>query len=96
MKLYLPAFVAQLHNWLEYDEQIRKMTTIAAGHDKVLLRDFDTGRGIDRNGPMSHAWVLATILNCNQVEFGPIDDDTASKIREIQINAGVTAKITNT
>ena len=29
----------------------------------VYLRDFDTGRGIDRNGPMSHAWVLAVWLN---------------------------------
>lgn len=86
-EIYLPAFVAQIHQWLEQDEQVREMVRAAALHGKVLLRDFDTGRGIDRNGPMSHAWVLATILNGNHVEFGPLDDNTTTKIREIQINA---------
>jgi len=46
------------------DLDVRKWVLAAANHPgPVYLRDHDTGRGVDRNGPMSHGWVLCTFLN---------------------------------
>jgi hypothetical protein len=64
--IYLPAYAALIKSWLD-DADVRACIAEARvwpGH--VLLRDWGTGRGVDRNGPMSHAWVLATWLNANK------------------------------
>lgn len=65
-KIYVPAFRKQIEHWLS-DDQVAEWVHRAQVHDgPVYLRDHDTGRGIDRNGPMSHAWVLATYLNTDE------------------------------
>lgn len=65
--IYLPAFQRQIETWLDMDETVRGWVQDAREHNgPVYLRDFDTGRGVDRNGPMSHAWVLATWLNTGE------------------------------
>jgi len=62
-KIYIPAFRNLINYWMR-DERVRAYLHQATTHNgPVYLRDHDTGRGIDRNGPMSHAWVLATFLN---------------------------------
>lgn len=61
--IYIPAFQRLINHWLQ-DPQVQAWVDAARAHPgPAFLRDFDTGRGIDRNGPMSHAWVLATWLN---------------------------------
>ncbi|WP_437671472.1 DUF6939 family protein [Sorangium sp. So ce131] len=61
--IYIPAFKRLIDWWMTH-EQVRQWVEAAKAWDgPVYLRDHDTGRGIDRNGPMSHAWVLATYLN---------------------------------
>lgn len=65
--IYIPAFAAQIRFWLA-DEQVVAWLQAARDHaGPVYLRDHDTGRGIDRNGPMSHAWLLATWLNDDSI-----------------------------
>lgn len=62
-KIYIPAFKSLIEHWLK-DFTVQDWVEAARNHDgPVFLRDHDVGRGIDRNGPMSHAWVLATWLN---------------------------------
>jgi hypothetical protein len=62
-RIYLPAFSRLIEHWLE-DHQVSSWVEAARNHPgPVYLRDFDTGRGIDRNGPMSHGWVLCMWLN---------------------------------
>jgi hypothetical protein len=62
-RIYIPAFRNLIEHWLR-DEQVARWVVAARSHDgPVFLRDHDTGRGVDRNGPMSHAWVLCTWLN---------------------------------
>ena len=66
-KIYIPAFGNQIWRWIWNDEDVRDWVLKARKHDgPVYLRDFDTGRGIDRRGPLSHAWILATWLNTNE------------------------------
>lgn len=65
-QIYVPAFRRLIEHWLQ-DRIVKDWVRMAREHDgPVYLRDFDTGRGIDRNGPMSHAWVMATWLNTGQ------------------------------
>lgn len=60
----LPAFRRQVEFWLEHFALVQELVRLARAHEgPVYLRDHDTGRGVDRNGPMSHAWVLAVWLN---------------------------------
>lgn len=59
--VYLPAFVSQI-------TRMRRLPAVQAilaqlPDQDIYLRDHDTGQGVDRNGPMSHAWVLSLILN---------------------------------
>lgn len=62
-KIYLPAYERLLKHWLQ-DTEVARWVQIARDWDgPVYLRDFDTGRGVDRPAPMSHAWVLAVFLN---------------------------------
>lgn len=62
--IYIPAFRNLIEFWLREDEEIRDRVQRARDHKgPVFLRDFDTGRGVNRHGPMSHAWVLAVWLN---------------------------------
>lgn len=61
--IYLPAFRRLIEHGLE-NETIAGWVAEAYGHDgPVFLRDHDTGRGLDQNGPMSHAWLLCDWLN---------------------------------
>lgn len=63
-RIYLPAFRNLVDHWLNTDDQVLAWVGDALKHPgRVYLRDFDTGRGLDRNGPMSHAWLLAEYLN---------------------------------
>lgn len=65
-KIYIPAFKNLVAHWLG-NADIRGWVEDAKNWPgPVYLRDHDTGRGIDRNGPMSHAWVLATWLNTGE------------------------------
>lgn len=62
-RIYLPAFKNLVEHWLA-DPQVAAWVNQARQHPgPVYLRDHDTGRGLDRNGPMSHAWLFATFLN---------------------------------
>lgn len=46
------------------NEDVRDMLRVARElPSPVYLRDHDTGRSIDRNGPMSHAWLMCEWLN---------------------------------
>lgn len=61
--IYIPAFTRLVEHWMQ-DPSVQTYIRVAREwNGPVYLRDHDTGRGIDRNGPMSHAWVLATWLN---------------------------------
>lgn len=61
--IYLPAYKKLVDHWMQ-DAEVHAWVEKARQHaGPVYLRDFDTGRGLDRNGPMSHAWVLAMWLN---------------------------------
>lgn len=61
--IYIPAFRRLVEHWL-CDPEIADRVQRARAHDgPIFLRDWDTGRGVDRNGPMSHAWLLAMWLN---------------------------------
>lgn len=89
-KIYIPVFLNQISSWIADSWEVRNMLKMAINHDgNVYMRDFDTGRGIDRNGPMSHAWLLATILNLVFCGAGATDDAIKNKlpdaIREIGI-----------
>lgn len=61
--IYIPAFKCQFDHWMR-DPIVEGWVEAARNHTgPIYLRDFDTGRGIDRNGPMSHAWLMCTWLN---------------------------------
>jgi hypothetical protein len=88
--IYIPAFIRQKYtilfsNTLDISshyasELVRK----AAQHDgPVYLRDWDTGRGVERNAPMSHAWLLAEILNTGTVPQGYLDDELQQQAEAI-------------
>lgn len=62
-RIYIPAFRRLVEHWLQ-DPVVQEYVGAAREWPgPVFLRDHDTGRGIDRNGPMSHAWVLCEWLN---------------------------------
>lgn len=68
-KIYIPAFRNLVEFWMK-DEEVDRWIKRAYDHrGPVFLRDHDTGRGLDRNGPMSHAWVLCMFLNTGSWEF---------------------------
>lgn len=61
--IYIPAFRRLVEHWLQ-DDVVQDWVARARAHaGPVFLRDHDTGRGLDRNGPMSHSWVLCEWLN---------------------------------
>ncbi len=61
--IYVPAFRNLVEHWTKNVIVLNWIQKARDWDGPVYLRDHDTGRGIDRNGPMSHAWVLATWLN---------------------------------
>lgn len=64
--IYIPAFEFQIKSWIREDEVVRHMIEDLTNPEvpgTVYLRDHDTGQGVDRRGPMSHAWVLSVFLN---------------------------------
>lgn len=62
-KIYLPAYINLIGHWLNDDNVLEWIKRAKSFDGPVYLRDFDTGKGLDRNGPMSHAWVLSMWLN---------------------------------
>jgi len=62
-QIYIPAYMDLIEHWLQDDEVFAWIQAAQKHPGDVVLRDHDTGRGIDRNGPMSHAWLLCTLLN---------------------------------
>lgn len=65
-KIYIPAYKRLVEHWLS-DPVVYRWIQACVMHDGLIfLRDHDTGRGVDRNGPMSHAWLLCEFLNNNQ------------------------------
>jgi len=62
--IYIPAYRLQIERWLAYSATLRdRVARLRSDRRPVFLRDYDHGRGVDRDGPMSHAWVLAVWLN---------------------------------
>jgi hypothetical protein len=63
-EIYIPAYKAQIEQWIADDPEVAQWIQNARNHPgPVKMRDHDTGRGVDRNGPMSHAWLLSVFLN---------------------------------
>ena len=63
VKIYIPCFKALIEHWLQ-DPQVAEWVKTTRDHKgNIYLRDHDTGRGIHRNGPMSHAYLLCEYLN---------------------------------
>jgi len=63
-RIYIPAFRNLINHWLYTDNEVAKWVADAkAWPGTVYLRDHDTGQGIDRNGPMSHAYLFSIWLN---------------------------------
>lgn len=66
-KIYIPAFQNLINHWIDTsDEVLQRLQAAMKYKHPIYLRDFDTGRGLDRNGPLSHAWVLCMYLNNNE------------------------------
>lgn len=62
-QIYVPAFRNLIQYWMQ-DEEVNAWIDQCRKHEgPIYLRDHDTGRGIDRNGPMSHAWLFCEFLN---------------------------------
>lgn len=62
-RIYIPAFRVLIEFWMKDREVCRWIERARAHRGPVYLRDHDTGRGIDRDGPLSHAWILCMFLN---------------------------------
>lgn len=62
-RIYLPAYRRLVEHWIQNPEIAGRVRWAKARPGPVFLRDWDTGRGVDQDGPMSHAWVLAMWLN---------------------------------
>lgn len=62
-RIYVPAFRRLVEHWLRDEEVADWVRQCRESPSLVFLRDHDTGRGIDRNGPMSHAWLMCEFLN---------------------------------
>lgn len=59
--IYLPAYNRLVQHWMRHGAL--ELVQAARLHPAtVYLRDHDTGQGIDRDGPMSHAWLLSVWL----------------------------------
>lgn len=62
-KIYIPAFKNLIQHWMASPE-VQNWIQLCKQHPgPVFLRDHDTGRGLDRNGPLSHAWLFCEFLN---------------------------------
>lgn len=62
-RIYIPAYRHLVAHWMRDAEVWSWIKQAKEQPHPVYLRDHDTGRGIDRNGPMSHAWLLCEFLN---------------------------------
>lgn len=64
LRVYLPAYKAQIEQWMTADPEVARWVAEARAHAGIVyLRDWDTGKGLDNGGPMSHGWLLAYYLN---------------------------------
>lgn len=64
--IYIPAFRNLVTHWMQDAEVADRIARAQAFDGNIYLRDHDTGQGIDRNGPMSHAWVLSVYFNTGE------------------------------
>ncbi len=64
--IYMPAFAALIAPWMRDPVIADRVSRAKSYQGPIFLRDWDTGRGVDRDGPMSHAWVLASWLNSGE------------------------------
>ena len=62
-RIYVPAFRNLIEHWMQNEEVADWIKQTKEYPGLIFMRDHDTGRGIDRNGPMSHAWLLCEFLN---------------------------------
>jgi hypothetical protein len=66
-RIYIPSYRRLIEYWLNTDLVVVNFVQAARKHKgPVFLRDFDTGRGVDTNRPMSHSWVLCVWLNTGE------------------------------
>ncbi len=65
-KIYIPAFKNLVAHWMKNEEVADWIEQCRKSPSLVFLRDHDTGRGLDRNGPMSHAWLFCEFLNTGE------------------------------
>lgn len=68
-RIYVPAFRGLVEHWMRDDIVARWVEDARKWDGPVFLRDHDTGRGLDRQGPMSHAWLLCMRLNTGDWAF---------------------------
>jgi hypothetical protein len=62
-RIYLPAFARLIAHWMADPEIADRVARARRCPRPIFLRDWDIGRGLDQNGPMSHAWALCVWLN---------------------------------
>lgn len=61
--IYIPAYKRLVEHWRQDGQVNQWIQDCKQFEGHIFLRDHDTGRGLDRNGPMSHAWLLCMFLN---------------------------------
>lgn len=65
-RIYVPAYAALIAHWMT-DPVVADLVRRARVYPGIVyLRDYDTGRGLDNAGPMSHAWVLSVWLGTGE------------------------------
>jgi len=64
--IYIPAFRNLIEHWLQDPTIAQRIERHRQSPHPVFLRDHDVGRGVDRNGPLSHAWVFCVWLNTGE------------------------------
>ena len=86
--IYIPAFIRQIYRILMLGTGAEALLRYAGRHSgNVLLRDWDTGRGLEQRGPMSHAWVLACILNTGDVPEAHLEGELKQQAEAIHFIA---------
>ena len=86
--IYIPAFIRQIYRILMSNNGAEALLRYAGRQSRnVFLRDWDTGRGLEQRGPMSHAWVLANILNTGDVPEAQLKGELKQQAEAIHLMA---------